>query len=302
MDDAQKNSILIVDDEAPNIAVLGRLLGGDYTIYAAKDGRTAIAMARKHVPDIILLDIIMPEMDGYAVISQLKAISETKEIPVIFISGLSSGEDEEKGLALDAADYISKPFRNSIVKLRVRNQIKIVNAMRTIEHLSNTDSLTGIANRRRFNERLYLEWNHAIRDGSELSLILADVDHFKRYNDTYGHLKGDAALQIIANALAKTIKRTIDMIARWGGEEFAVLLPQTSLDGALVISEQLRASVENQAIPCSTKGRNLTISLGVSSIRPSMCSTIDGFIAKTDQALYKAKDQGRNRVCAHPAT
>jgi len=302
MDDAQKNSILIVDDEAPNIAVLGRLLGGDYTIYAAKDGRTAIAMARKHVPDIILLDIIMPEMDGYAVISQLKAISETKEIPVIFISGLSSGEDEEKGLALDAADYISKPFRNSIVKLRVRNQIKIVNAMRTIEHLSNTDSLTGIANRRRFNERLYLEWNHAIRDGSELSLILADVDHFKRYNDTYGHLQGDAALQIIANALAKTIKRTIDMIARWGGEEFAVLLPQTSLDGALVISEQLRASVENQAIPCSTKGRNLTISLGVSSIRPSMCSTIDGFIAKTDQALYKAKDQGRNRVCAHPAT
>ena len=296
----QKNSILIVDDEASNIAVLNRLLGQDYTIYAAKDGQTALDMAKKHLPDIILLDIIMPDMNGYAMISQLKALKETKDIPVMFITGLNSTEDEEKGLGLDAADYICKPFRNSIVKLRVRNQIKIVNAMRTIERLSNTDSLTGIANRRNFNERLLLEWSRATREDMNLSLAIADVDHFKCYNDTHGHIQGDVALQIVASAMAKGIKRGVDMIARWGGEEFAILLPQTDLEGALTVSEQIRTDVARERIPCDDKEHYVTLSLGVSSIKPSAGSSIDEFILCADKALYMAKEQGRNRGCAYP--
>jgi len=300
MKDTQKNTILIVDDEAPNITTLGHLLGSEYTIFAAKDGETAISIAKRHLPDIILLDIIMPDMDGYAVIAQLKALNETKDIPVIFITGLNSSEDEEKGLKLEAVDYIFKPFRNSIVKLRVRNQIKIVNALRTIERLSNTDSLTGLANRRSFNERLHLEWVRAIREDLDLSLIIADVDYFKRYNDTFGHVQGDAALQTIASVMAKSIKRGVDMIARWGGEEFAILLPQTSLEGACIVSEQLRAGVANELIPCAGKIHYVTISLGVSSIKPAIDKSIDEFIVGTDKALYTAKEQGRNRVCVYP--
>ncbi|MCL2232273.1 MAG: diguanylate cyclase [Treponema sp.] len=301
LENTKKNSILIVDDEAPNIAVLNRLLGSDYTIYAAKDGQTALEMAKKHLPDIILLDIIMPEMNGYTMISHLKEQKETKDIPVIFITGLNSSEDEEKGLGLDAADYICKPFTNSIVKLRVRNQIKIVNAMRTIERLSNTDSLTGIANRRKFNERLHLEWSRAARENMDLSLVIADVDLFKRYNDTHGHIQGDAALQSVARVMAKGIKRGVDMIARWGGEEFAILLPQTDIEGALTVAEHIRANVANERIPCEGGEHSVTLSFGVSSIKPSAGTSIDEFIVSADKALYMAKEQGRNRVCAYPA-
>ena len=160
----KQNSILVVDDEAPNIAVLNRLLGSEYVMYAAKDGKTALSMAKKHLPDLILLDIVMPDMNGYAVLSELKAITETKEIPVIFITGLYSSKDEEKALALDAADYISKPFSDVIVKLRVRNQIKIVNSMRTIEHL-------------RKKEREARKTNQIILDAAPLIIGLWDDDY-----------------------------------------------------------------------------------------------------------------------------
>ena len=298
MDETKKNSILIVDDEKANLIVLTHILSQEYTIYTAKDGQDAINKAGKLLPDLILLDIIMPEMDGYEVLTTLKNTEETRAIPVIFITGLDSSEDEEKGLVLKAADYISKPFRAAIVKLRVGNQIQIVNQLRTIERLSMIDQLTNIPNRRSFDNRLNMEWNRAIREKAPISLLMMDVDKFKNYNDTYGHQQGDLVLQTVASVYSKTLKRSGDFAARWGGEEFAVLLPMTDMCGALPIAENIRANIESTVIPAPDGTSTVvTVSIGVHSQTPSQNDSMDDFISKADNALYTAKETGRNRVC-----
>jgi len=304
MDTEQKNSVLIVDDEASNLQVLAHILDADYTIYTAKNGADAIQMVGKYVPDLILLDIIMPEMDGYQVLAKLKNMEATEKIPIIFVTGLSSTEDETKGLSLNAADYISKPFSPMIVKLRVRNQIQIVNHLRTIERLSLLDQLTGIPNRRSFDDRIKAEWKRAIRAGGYqyVSLLVMDVDNFKTYNDTYGHQQGDIALQTIACGFSKLLKRSSDFAARWGGEEFIVLLPDTPLDGALEIAETIRKCIENTEIPNYEDGSfsKVTVSIGVSTQAPTKNPCIDAFISRADKALYDAKATGRNRIAHTP--
>jgi diguanylate cyclase (GGDEF)-like protein len=300
MDEERKNSLLIVDDERMNLKVLTHILGGDYVIYTATNGASAIEKAREFKPDLILLDILMPDMDGYETLSRLKKDEITQNIPVIFITGLSSSEDEEKGLSLDTVDYISKPFGAMIVKLRVRNQIKIVNQLRTIQHLSMIDQLTNIPNRRSFDERLHIEWNRAIREHTPLSFLMIDVDKFKDYNDTYGHQQGDVVLKTVADVFKQSVKRSGDFAARWGGEEFGVVLPNTVLNGALEIAEKIRTDVEDVLIPCADGSTNkVTISIGVNSMMPTQGSSIDAFISNADKALYEAKDRGRNRVIAH---
>jgi diguanylate cyclase (GGDEF)-like protein len=300
MDEAKKNSVLVVDDEKSNLMVLTHILSQDYAIYTAKDGQDAINKAMKFLPDLILLDIVMPEMDGYEVLATLKKTEETQEIPVIFITGLNSSEDEEKGLVLNAADYINKPFRPAIVKLRVRNQMQIVNQIRTIERLSMVDQLTDIPNRRSFDNRLNMEWSRAIREKTSISLLMMDVDKFKVYNDTYGHQQGDIVLQTVASVFQQTLKRPGDFAARWGGEEFAVLLPLSDSSGALMVAEQIRANVESAVIPCQDGGTTkVTISIGVNTECPGCDSLIDSFISSADSALYTAKANGRNRVCLY---
>ncbi|MDR0290030.1 MAG: diguanylate cyclase [Treponema sp.] len=300
MADEKKNTLLIVDDEVMNLKFLTYILGTDYTIYTATNGANAIEKAHELMPDLILLDILMPGMDGYETIASLKEHEKTKDIPVIFITGLSSAEDEEKGLALDAADYISKPFGAMIVKLRVRNQIKIVNQIRTINHLSMIDQLTNIPNRRSFDERLRTEWNRAIRDHVSIGLLMMDVDKFKNYNDTYGHQQGDVVLQTVARVFEHSAKRPGDLAARWGGEEFVVLLPNTFLDGAMNLAEHIRSEVEASVVPCANGlTTKVTISIGVNAQEPVLGSSVDAFISNADKALYEAKAQGRNRVVAH---
>jgi len=294
-----KNSLLIVDDEEANILVLTHILGGEYTIYTAEDGAQAIEKAGEHLPDLILLDILMPGIDGYQTLAELRRLDKTRKIPVIFITGLNSIEDEEKGLSLDAADYITKPFSALIVKLRVRNQIQIVNQFRTIQRLSMIDQLTNIPNRRSFDERLTMEWNHSIREHTPISILMTDIDKFKELNDTYGHQHGDLALQIIADIFAQSCRRSGDFAARWGGEEFTVLLPNTPLHGALDIAERIRADIENAKIPCPDgSNTSLTISIGVHTLEPAHGSSIDTFLSFADKALYAAKNAGRNRVCS----
>ena len=300
MDEVKKNSILIVDDEKSNLTVLTNMLGQEYIIYTAKDGQDAINKALNLSPDLILLDTIMPEMDGYEVLTKLKNTEETRNIPVIIIIGLYSSEDEEKGLLLNAMDFISKPFHPPIVRLRIRNQIQIVNQLRTIEHLSMIDQLTNIPNRRNFDSRLKMEWSRAIREKTSISLFMIDVDKFKVYNDTYGHQQGDVALLTVSNIYTRTLRRPGDFVARWGGEEFAVLLPVSDADGALLVAEQMRANVENTAIPCSDGGvTKVTISIGVNTELPNNGSSLDGFISGADRALYAAKENGRNKVCLY---
>jgi len=301
MDKMERNSLLIVDDDASSLMALTHILQADYKIYTAKDGASALKKAAKYLPDLILLDILMPKMDGYEVLGALrKPENAWEEIPVIFITGLNHCHDEEKGLALGARDYITKPFQATIVKLRIKHQIQIINQLRTIRHLSMIDTLTEIANRRSFDARLRSEWARAIRENAPISMLLIDVDHFKDYNDTYGHQQGDVALQTIAKLFAQKFKRPGDFLARWGGEEFAGLLSNTDMQGGLMLGEEIRVGVEGLVIPCADgSSTKMTISVGVNTQVPTQDSSIDAFISCSDKALYAAKSAGRNRVCAY---
>ncbi len=293
----KKYSLLIVDDRSSNILSLAQILKPDYNIFAAKNGMDAICIATHEHPDVILLDVIMPEMDGYEVLAALKRDERTKDIPVIFITSLNSGEDEEKGLELGAADYIGKPFRPAIVKLRVRNQIMIVSQMRTIAEMSMTDQLTGIPNRRGFDQRLELEWSRAIREKLSLTILMVDIDHFKDYNDAYGHQQGDTALKAVAQSFSRSVKRATDFYARWGGEEFSILIANAGHDDALKMAELVRQEVAAAVIPDAVgDGAHVTVSIGVYTCIPTSESLIAEFIAGADTSLYAAKQAGRNCV------
>ena len=297
MNNKEKSKLLIVDDEKMNLKVLTNILISDYTIFTATNGKEAIQRAMEYNPDLILLDILMPEMDGYQTLSEIKKTEKIKKIPIVFITGLNSDEDEEKGLSLDAADYITKPFSAMIVKIRVRNQIQIVNQLKMIEHLSLTDQLTDLPNRRYFDERINMEWKQAVREKTQISLLLIDIDKFKEANDLYGHQHGDIVLKILAGLLKKSLKRPGDFTARWGGEEFIILMPNTSPEGAFEVAEKIRADVEKEDINLDDgKKIHITVSIGVNSYTPGKTCQIQSFISNTDKALYAAKNAGRNKV------
>jgi len=298
--DKFKYSVLIIDDQATSIAEIKSFLSPDYIVLSAETGSEGILAAQEHLPDVIVLYILMTDMDGYEVISALKISEKTKHIPVIFITTLSDGENEEKGLALGAADYISKPFSPAIVQLRIKNQISILEQIRINEHLSMYDQLTDLPNRRCFEIRIDAEWGRALREKIPISILIVDIDFFKNYNDTYGHQQGDVALQSVAKAFEAIIKRPGDLPARWGGEEFIVLLPNTDSNGAESTAEQLRAFIEEMEIPLPNESRaKITVSIGVNTEIPTIDSTKEKFISGADEALYSAKNRGRNRVCVY---
>ncbi|MCL2002880.1 MAG: diguanylate cyclase [Oscillospiraceae bacterium] len=300
MNNEGKNSVLVIDDEKANIIKLTHILSPEYTVYASKNGKNGVEMALKNLPDVILLDILMPEMDGYEVFRVLKNADETKEIPIIFITGLGNDADEEKGLALGAADYISKPFSPAIVKLRIQNQVRILNLIDEIKLLGVIDQLTGVSNRRSFDERLRSEWDRAKRDKTLLSIFLVDIDNFKPYNDMYGHMQGDAALQVITKIIKQSLNRSVDFIARWGGEEFAVLLPNTDLFGATSIAQNIRKTVEKTVIPCvDGESTKVTVSIGINTLTSESENTAHYFFVGADRALYAAKAMGKNKVCSY---
>ncbi|MCL2294453.1 MAG: diguanylate cyclase [Spirochaetes bacterium] len=294
----QKKRVLVVDDEYSNIIALMEILELEYDVYAEKNGRDAIEVAEKVMPDVILLDILMPEMNGYETLSRLKNSEKTRGIPVIFITGLCSVDDERKGLIMGAADYITKPFSPAIVELRIKNQIKMLEQLRTIEQISMTDQLTYMPNRRSFDARFNSEWERALREHTPISLLIMDADNFKIYNDTFGHMQGDVALQSFAQVIAGTLKRPGDFAARWGGEEFSVLLPNTDKNGALCVAEQVRKNIEDMIIPSNDeKAAKMTMSIGVNTKTDTESCTIEEFLLRTDKALYDAKKKGRNAVC-----
>jgi diguanylate cyclase (GGDEF)-like protein len=289
-------TILIVDDEKMNVDILGGILSQSYNLLIARDGTRALQLAREKTPDLILLDVLMPDMSGFEVIEKLKASSDTTNIPVIFITGLTASDDEEKGFFLGAVDYITKPFRKPIVKARVNTHIKIVDQMRTIERIGLIDPLTKISNRRDFENRLGAEWKRANRENLPISILLMDIDKFKVYNDTYGHQQGDEALKAFAKTAAGSLMRPVDFAARWGGEEFVILLPGIDSKGAAEVAERVRANIEAITIPTEEGGiTKITVSIGVNTKIPTTDDSSSVFIEKADQALYKAKEQGRNR-------
>jgi diguanylate cyclase (GGDEF) domain len=296
----QQFTILVIDDEKTNLMVLHKILYPEYNIISASSGEEALKRAVEHNPDLILLDIILPDINGFDVLLQLKQLSETRNIPVIIISGLSSESAEEKGFFFGAVDYITKPFKNTIVKARVRTHLQTIQHIRTIEKLGMIDPLTNIPNRRSFNERIEMEWRRAVRRQSPISLLMLDVDHFKIYNDSYGHPQGDVLLRAITQIFTETLLRSADMAARMGGEEFAIILPDSDIDAALSIAEKIRAAVaEIRLIAATPKGNietSTSISIGAISTIPKKEENLALFIARADEYLYVAKNTGRNRI------
>lgn len=292
------HTVLVVDDEKQNRSLLAELLNDDCRIVLAKSGTQALERTREQQPDLILLDVLMPDMSGYHVIQALKNDDATRHIPVIFISALDSTADEERGLDLGAVDYITKPFHPSIVRKRVRNHLQSIHQRHLLENLAMIDSLTEIANRRRYDVALENEWRRCARSGSPLSLAIIDVDHFKAYNDHLGHAQGDRVLHRIAQTLSGFVNRPGDLVARYGGEEFVVLLPNTDARSAAHIANDIRAGVEAVQLPhpASPISRHVTVSLGGMTVTPSGGQVDPRFFQEADTALYAAKAEGRNRA------
>jgi len=298
--DKIKPVILIVDDEPVNIKIAGSILRQHYDITVATSGLSALAIAGSiQPPDLILLDIVMPGMDGYEVCNKLKNNEETKDIPVIFLTGKASIQDEAKGLESGAVDYITKPFNPVIVKARVKTHLKLNEYRNMLKKQSLIDGLTEIHNRRYFEENFKKEWLNALRSCSSLSVVMIDIDFFKKFNDHYGHLSGDGCLQKVASALSSTLRRPRDFVARYGGEEFVCILPDTDFSGAAKLAELLRKAIEYLHIPhaCSKISPWVTISLGTATTIPGNDNySSDDLLKSADMALYKVKETTRNGV------
>ncbi|KJU86112.1 response regulator receiver modulated diguanylate cyclase [Candidatus Magnetobacterium bavaricum] len=300
--DDKKPSLLIVDDEPSNVRILNELLHADYDVRVAANGERALQIALSdNPPDIVLLDIMMPGIDGYKVCKRLKDDPVTCDIPVIFITSKVDEQDEIKGFEAGAVDYITKPFSPVVVDARVKTHVTLKIKSELLKNLSLIDGLTGIANRRRFDEYTETIWNYSIRESLPLSLIMIDIDHFKLYNDNYGHQSGDLCLIRVAGCLASSIRRKIDVVARYGGEEFACILPHTHLNGAMSVAKNFHNEILALQIPHihSSADNCISISQGIATLIPSNYSCPETLIKMADQALYKAKETGRNRFCTY---
>ena len=293
-----RRTVLIVDDMAANIKVLANLLKDEYVIQVANNGHKALDLARSNTPpDLILLDIMMPVMDGYEVCRELKGNPASSHIPVIFVSALDEVSDEARGLSLGAADYITKPYHAEIVKARVRNHMSLKIKTDQLESMSHIDGLTHVANRRHFDIILQRECKRLQRNGSPLGLVMLDIDYFKPFNDNYGHGKGDQCLAKVAAALQQVVHRPSDLFARYGGEEFVAILPDTDTKGVLLVAEAMRAAVEALNFPheFSDVADRVTVSVGCIACTVTE-ESVETLLNRADAALYQAKAQGRNRV------
>ena len=282
-------------------SALGNLLKGDYRIRVATSGEKALAIAQdpeEKPPDLILLDIQLSGMDGYEVCRHLKGNESTNAIAVIFVTALDATSDEELGLKLGAVDYITKPFSPAIVRARVNTHLQLKRKTDLLEQYARLDGLTGIPNRRHFDEQLDSEIKYSLREGHPLSVIMIDIDHFKPFNDNFGHGAGDQCLQQVSATLSAAAKRPTDRVCRYGGEEFVALLPNTDGAGARQLAEIMRSSIEDLGIkhPHSSVSPVLTISLGTTTFSPQEGADKTSLLKRADQALYDAKHAGRNRI------
>jgi diguanylate cyclase (GGDEF)-like protein len=292
----------VADDTPSNIALLNLILGKEHEILCASNGLEAVAVAQAEHPDLVLLDALMPELDGFETCSRLKDDPRTADIPIIFITSLDEANDEARALELGAVDFISKPISPVAVQARVRNCLDLKRQRDLLDRLSHTDGLTGIANRRRFDQVLDQEWKRAARGKGSVSVWILDVDQFKRFNDAAGHLAGDDCLRRIATCVAGASLRPGDLVARYGGEEFAGVLPDTDAEGARAVALRIRQEVQAMAIahPDSSVVPVVTASVGVATARPWRLAGPDLLVEAADRALYRAKELGRNRVEVAP--
>lgn len=306
----ERSKVLLVDDDPTVITVLGRLLEGFARLRFATGGHEALRLAAEWQPDLVLLDVQMPDLSGFEVCARMKRDPLLSDVPVIFITSHDDTEQELLGLELGAVDFIGKPPRGPLVLARVRTHLRVKQMADALRVAAATDGLTGLANRRCFDEVAPREWLRAQRSGAPLSLLLVDIDHFKAYNDHYGHPAGDRCLQDVASAMRSVVRRPADLLARYGGEEFVMLLPETDARGAAAVAAQLIQAVDALARPhaASPVAPVVSVSVGVSSHGggPSVLEesadapapTLDRLVAAADEALYAAKKGGRRRACS----
>lgn len=290
--------VLIVEDDSVQRELFSAALSADYDILTAITGASALQQANN--ADLVLLDAGLPDMDGVTVCRTLKQDKDLADIPVVFITARASSDDHIAGLAAGAVDYVTKPVNLEILKARVKIYVSLKNQRDALTKLATQDGLTGIPNRRSFDAALKREWGRLARTGQPLSVILLDVDHFKQFNDTYGHGEGDVCLKRVAKTIEAVAKRPADLAARYGGEEFVVLLPETDLEGLKITAEAIRAAVAGLRIPHakSSAADHVTISLGGAQSAPSDGGDPHMLVEAADKQLYAAKKDGRNRVKA----
>jgi two-component system cell cycle response regulator len=308
--DRRPNRILVVDDHPDNVELLrARLSAQGYEVQAANDGEQALAAVAAEPPDLILLDVMMPRMDGMEVARRIKANSDLPFIPIIMQTALDSTERRVEGLDAGADDYITKPINFAELEARIRSMLRIKTLQKDLEtrereleemnlrllEIARTDSLTGVDNRRYLQERLHEMFEHSLRMEEALTCIMWDIDHFKSVNDTYGHQAGDEVLKQFAATLREYV-REIDRVGRYGGEEFVLLLPGTPVDSAVSFAERLRQTVEGHTFTFDGGSVCRTASCGVAGWPHPRIRTEDDLLRASDDALYVAKERGRNRV------
>jgi diguanylate cyclase (GGDEF)-like protein len=316
--------LLVVDDHVDTIRLMISILDGLGEVFFATNGTDALAMVRDERPDLILLDAEMPGMDGFALCTAIKSDPVFTDLPIIFITSHKDVEIETTALDLGAVDFINKPPSPAIVRARVKTHLALKQRTDELHRLASVDGLTGVANRRAFDAAMDHEWRRACRSKASLSLLMIDVDYFKRFNDSYGHQAGDDCLRTVAAILAETSRRPGEVVARYGGEEFAVILPSCDQATAVKFAEKLRANVFARQLPhaASDVSDVVTISVGVATLMldcvtvgkqhpgwngpcPSATTCRDGatiLISVADNALYEAKRAGRNRVACSRKT
>lgn len=308
-----KLKVLVVEDSKVAIKAISGFLE-DIGVHPqiAETGKAAIELYRNERPDIILLDIILPDIDGFEVAKEIRRLQNQDDwTAIIFLSVMSKDDDLARGIEAGGDDYLMKPVGRVVLQAKVRAMYRLVQMQRALvkltgqlndankelQRLSTTDGLTGIANRRLFDESLDREWRRCSRLKKPLSIVLFDVDHFKKYNDKYGHQEGDECLKLVAKEVARTAPRPGDLAARYGGEEFVLILAETDQEGACWVADLVRQNLSALNIPHGESGhKHVTISCGVTSVVPSDELSVGKLVKSADIALYIAKEHGRNRV------
>jgi diguanylate cyclase (GGDEF)-like protein len=295
---AKKARILVVDDQASNIHLIHQMFAKEHQVFMATNGQQALEFCALTPPDLILLDVAMPGMSGLEVCRFLKQQTSTATIPIIFLTGLDTSDAENACWDCGADDFVSKPVNPRTLQRRVRAHLTLKYQTDLLRQQASIDGLTGIANRRQFDEHLAREWNSCGRSISPLSLAMIDIDYFKLYNDSYGHLQGDRCLQKIAKAIAAKIHRESDLFARYGGEEFCIVLPRTALKDAIQVLQSIERVVRQLKIPHqSAIGSDfVTVSIGLACLVPKVKQPAEDLLILADKQLYCAKDQGRGQV------
>lgn len=314
--------ILIVDDDRfMRVQLRQAMTQEGYLVEEAENGKVGLSVYNDWYPNIVLMDAVMPVMDGFdccASLSRLSIHKFEKQLqsppPVLMITSLEDQRSVDRAFEAGAADYVTKPIHWAVLRQRVRRLLyqqqlyqtlqetnkKLAEANQALERLASLDSLTQVANRRRFDYSLQKEWRRLAREKLPLALILADIDYFKLYNDTYGHQAGDYCLFQVAQTIQSVVKRPADLVARYGGEEFAIILPNTTAQGAVAVAQAIRAQIERLNLPHvkSPNSGKVSLSMGVSCIQPDhQLLTPAGLIAAADHSLYQAKAAGRDAIC-----